>query len=438
MKNFQLSLFYDLQHFIQTSDFHRKYYLLFEGLDLSEVPDKNHGIGCSGHSRHALIRAFIVKHLEEIKSVPRLIEFLDAHPVLVDMCGFENGSLPDPSQFYRFLKNTNNSILESIHLKINRVLVEKNVASLDTFIIDSKPVMAATRENNLKNPHRNTRNKTRKPKRNPQATLGYYSYQQLDGLKNNFIFFWGYRTHVIVSAEGIPLVEVTLPNNRTDAQVAKKLIKKLKRLFRFQNGAIFIGDAAYDQRDFYNLIVKKMKSKAVIPINPRNQKPQKTLGPHGSPICEAGLEMKSAGGWTEGLRKRLKFRCPLKTDRAIAHKYLAGCPINHPRFSEGSGYGYTKYLDVTDDARSQVPRDTQWFKTTFAKRITVEQYFARLGDREVEQTTHYKLRSVQNQMTIAHLSMSLIAKAAAVLMQRPDKIRCFRTFAKEYRVDLVA
>ena len=148
--------------------------------------------------------------------------------------------------------------------------------------------------------------------------------------------------------------------------------------------------------------------------------------------------MRFAGAWTEGLRKRLKLRCPFKTDRAIAQKYPAGCPVNHPSFSQGKAYGCTKYLDVTFDARSQVPRDTQWFKDTYRKRIVVEQYFARLGDREVEQTTHYKLRSVQNQMTIAHLSRSLIAKAAAVLMQRPDKIRCFRTFAKEYRVDLVA
>jgi hypothetical protein len=385
-----------------------------------------------------MIRAFIVKHLEEISSVPRLIDFLDAHPVLVDMCGFDNGKLPDASQFYRFLQSTNNSVLENIHLKINRILVEKNVVSLDTFIIDSKPVMAATRENNLKNPTRNTRDKTRKPKRNSQATLGYYSYQQLSGKNNNYIFFWGYRTHVIVSAEGIPLVETTLPNNKTDGQVAKTLIKKLKRLFKFKNGAIFIADAAYDERDIYNIIVDKMKSKALIPINPRNQKSQKILGPHGCPICKAGLEMRSAGSWTEGLRKRLKFRCPLKINRDLAQKYPAGCPVNHTIFSQGKAYGCTKYLDVTDDARAQVPRDTQWFKDTYRKRIVVEQYFARLGDREVEQTTHYKLRSVQNQMTIAHLSMSLIAKAAAVLMQRPDKIRCFRTFAKEYRIDLAA
>ncbi len=438
MLNFQLSLFYDLQYFIQNSGFYRKYFLLFKSLDLSHVPDRNLGRGCTGHSRHAIIKALIVKHLEEIKSVPRLIEFLDAHPVLVDMCGFHMGALPDESQFYRFLQHTKNSVLENIHLKINRALVDEGVVSLDTFIIDSKPVMAATRQNNLKNPRRNTRDKTRKPNRNPQATLGYYSYQQVSGKKNNYIFFWGYRTHVIVSAEGVPLVEATLPNNKTDGQVAKKLIRKLKRLFKFKNDAIFIADAAYDERYIYNLIVEKMKSKALIPINPRNQKPQKTFGAHGCPMCEAGLEMRSAGSWTEGPRTRLKFRCPLKTDRAMARKYSAGCPVEHQRFFKGNAYGCTKYLDVTFDARAQVPRDTQWFKTTYRKRIVVEQYFARLGDREVEQTSHYKLRSVQNQITIAHLSMSLIAKAAAVLMQQPEKIRCFRTFAKEYRGHLVA
>jgi hypothetical protein len=438
MLNFQLSLFYDLQYFIQNSGFYRKYFLLFKSLDLSHVPDRNLGRGCTGHSRHAIIKALIVKHLEEIKSIPRLIEFLDAHPVLTEMCGFHIGALPDESQFYRFLQHTQNSVLENIHLTISRALVEKNVVSLDTFIIDSKPVMAATRQNNLKNPKRNNSDKTKKPKRNPQATLSYYSYQQLSGKKNNYIFFWGYRTHVIVSVEGVPLIETTLPNNKTDGQVAKKLIRKLKRLFKFKNGAIFIADAAYDERDIYNLIVEKMKSNALIPINPRNQQPQKTLGPHGCPICEAGLEMRSAESWTEGLRTRLKFRCPFKANRAFAKKNPAGCPVENPNFSQGKAYGCTKYLDVTDDARAQVPRDTQWFKTTYRKRIIIEQYFARLGDREVEQTTHYKLRSVQNQMTIAHLSMSLIAKAAAVLMQQPEKIRCYRTFAKDNWGNLVA
>ena len=71
------------------------------------------------------------------------------------------------------------------------------------------------------------------------------------------------------------------------------------------------------------------------------------------------------------------------------------------------------------------------FKKTIKERQVVEQYFARLGDREAEQTTHYALKSVRNQMTIAHLSMSLVAVAAAVLLKQPEKMRCFRTFANQ-------
>ena len=148
--------------------------------------------------------------------------------------------------------------------------------------------------------------------------------------------------------------------------------------------------------------------------------------------------MKSNGSWTEGLRTRIKFRCPLKTDPICAEKHPDGCPMNHPRFSEGASYGCTKYLDVTDDARSRIPRDSREFKTTCPLRTTVERYFARLGDREVEQTTHYKMLPIKNQMTIAHLSMSLVAYAAAILMKQPNKIRCYRTFADRPRLRLVS
>ena len=53
-----------------------------------------------------------------------------------------------------------------------------------------------------------------------------------------------------------------------------------------------------------------------------------------------------------------------------------------------------------------------------------------LSDREVEQTTHYALNSVRNQMTLAHIAHSLVAVAAALLLDAPEKIRCFRTFAQ--------
>ena len=229
---FQTLIFYNLQEFSESSPLYYKYYLLFRGLDLSDIPDRNTGVGCTGHSRRAMLPAFIVKPLEEIKTVPPLIDYRDSHPVIAERCGFDmRTSLPDESQFYRFLKTTNNSLLQHIYYRINKKLIEDDMISRDTFIMDSKPVMAATKDNTLKNRNRNTTNKEKKPKWNPAATLSYYSYQNINGTKKNQIFYWGYRTHVIVTKEGISLIEHTLPNNQTDAKVAKKLIKKLQRIY---------------------------------------------------------------------------------------------------------------------------------------------------------------------------------------------------------------
>jgi transposase len=430
MQHFQTSLFYDLQELIRNSSLLRKYYYLFKALELSSLPDKNYGPGRTGYSRHAILRALIIKHLEQIKSVPQLIEYLESDPALLELCGFELGNLPDESQFYRFLSDTKNSILKDIHHRLNQLLIKQGFLTLDEFITDSKPIMAATKENNLKNPNRNTKDKSKTPRRNPAATLSYYSCQLVNGKKENMIFFWGYRTHVIVSKEGIPLVEKTLPNNVTDQQAAFGLLKKLKRRYPLKKNALFIADKAYDVRDLYTFIVEQLKSKPYIPINPRNQQDDKAFGPHGCPVCNAGIEMKSVGRWTEGNRERIKFRCPLKAAKKVAAKYNNTCPASHPSFATGRCYGCTKYLDVTDDARSRVPRDSREFKETFRDRELVEQYFSRLGDREVEQTTHYGLTAIRNQMTIAHLAASLIAVAAAVLLGQPEKMRCYRTFAR--------
>ena len=429
MQHFQTSFFYDLQELIRNAPLMRKYYYIFKSLNLSALQDRNDSLGRTGHSRHAILRAFIIKHLESIKSVPQLIKYLDSIPPLAEMCGFDLGALPDESQFYRFLKNTKNSTLKTVHKTANDLLIEEGLISLDEFIIDSKPIQAATKENNFKNPNRNTINKSKKPRRNPRATLSYYSCQVINGKKQNMIFFWGFRTHAVVTKEGICLVEKTLPNNITDQDAAFSLIKELKRRYRFKKGAIFIADKAYDVRELYTFIVEQMKSTPYIPINPRNQKNDKTFGPHGCPICDGGFEMKSVGRWTEGNRERIKFHCPIKASKKFAKKHGSICPANHPSFNTGKCYGCTKYLDVTDDARSRVPRDSKEFKDTFKDRQTVEQYFSRLGDREAEQTTHYGFTAISNQMTIAHLTASLIAVAAGVLLKQPEKMRCYRTFA---------
>ena len=94
MQHFQTSFFYDLQELIRTAPLIRKYYYIFKSLNLSALNDRNDSIGRTGHSRHAILRAFIVKHLEGIKYVTDLIRYLNSIPPLLEMCGFELGNLP--------------------------------------------------------------------------------------------------------------------------------------------------------------------------------------------------------------------------------------------------------------------------------------------------------------------------------------------------------
>jgi len=420
---FQRSLFINSDYAIMNSQTLRSYLVMFKMLDLSAIPDRKHNLGNKGYSQHAMIRAFIVKTREHIESIPRLIDYLDGNPILAEMCGFPFGKLPDASQFYRFIVKTKHSLLENLLTSIDQKLIEQDVITLDTFIMDSKPVLAATCENNLKNPDRNLTDKEKKPKRNPQASLGYLAKSP----GHSLTFFWGYRNHVIISKEGIALVEVSLPNTVSDAEVAKRLIKKLKKIFKFKKGALFIADAAYDVNALYDFIIDKLKCQAFIPINPRTAKEPLTLGINGRPLCDANLEMSSDGQWFEKSRKAIKhkFICPLKSSKTFAKDYPQGCPTCNPKFT---GYGCTKYFSEPRSARASVPRDSKEYARAHSKRIMVEQYFSRLGSVEAYQTTHYRLNIVKNQMTIAHLTHSLIALAAASINQI-EKIRCYRTFA---------
>ena len=138
--------------------------------------------------------------------------------------------------------------------------------------------------------------------------------------------------------------------------------------------------------------------------------------------------MASDGQWMDTRRNALKhkFICALKASKTLAKLYPNGCPADCPKFA---GYGCTKYVQESYSARASVQRDTESFQTTYAQRIAIEQYFSRLGTLEADQTTHYRLNTIRNQMTVAHLSQSLVA-LAAVSLNRPEHIRCYRTFTR--------
>jgi hypothetical protein len=397
------------------------YQVIFDVLDLSAIPDRMKELGRKGYSIHAMIRALIVKHRERIESIPRLIDYLDGNPYLAELCGFTPGVIPGETAFYRLLGKLPHPFAERTLHTVNKALIEKGAVTLDTFLMDSKPVLAASADNNIKNPGRNLTDKTKKPARNPRAALGYLA-KAPDGGKT---LFWGYRTHVITSGEGIPLVEVTHPNNVPDSKVAGTLINKLKRVYHFNSGAAFIGDAAYDVNGLYELIIDKYNCTAFIALNPRAAKNPHTTGEHSRPVCDAGLEMVSDGRWVDPRRHTIKhkFICPLKVSASRSKLYPAVCPAGCPKFA---GYGCTKYQQQSYSARNSVPRGTERFQYVYSHRIIVEQYFARLGTLEAYQTSHYRLNAIRNQVTIAHLTHSIIA-LAALHMGHKESFRCYRS-----------
>jgi hypothetical protein len=427
----QFSLFYDYYAIVDSCSFLKKYDALFQAFNMIYACPNFPAFGRKGYPRSAYLKALIYKQSATIKCISDLVRDLESRPLLAEMCGFVPGRIPDASQFSRFLSKTTNTAIEELLHKSSKLLVKHKIASLDVIIADSKPIKANTKHNNPKNPNRSL-DKKKNIKRNPMATFSYYSYlkQPCSKKKKDFSWFWGYRTHVLISKEGIPLVEVTLPNNQTDGKVAKKLLKKLVRVYGQKKDRLFIGDAGYDERELYDFIVEQLKAEAFIPLNKRRQQPEKVLGPRGLPLCQADLEMKFGGISPDGSRTRKKFRCPIIAgNRREKAKLPKQCPIDHERFAQGKCYGCTAYIDITDDNRSQVPRESKRYKDSYSGRTEVERYFSRLGPREVEEVSQYKYRSIRNQMTVAHLSLSLTAVAAALVLERPDKIRCYKTFA---------
>ena len=245
----QLSLFCDYRFHLKTSTFYTKYDALFLALEAAweKIPRPARS-GRIGYGELTFLKALIYKNAQAIKSIPELLRDLESRPVLCEMIGFIPGQLPDSSRFYVFLAQIKNSEIKAIHHATVQSLIDAKIISLDILISDSKPVMANTKHNNPKNPNRSL-DKTKKIPRNPHITFGYYSYlKQPTSKKKEFSFFWGFRTHVLISQEGIPLVEITKPNNIDDATIAKNAAQKNSNAFMVQKkGRIFIADAAYDQ-----------------------------------------------------------------------------------------------------------------------------------------------------------------------------------------------
>ena len=434
--NFQTSVFYDFEYFLSLPT-NKKLYELFKNLDLSSFQNRNYGLGQTGYSRHAMIRALIVKNIVQLNSIPRLVNYLQDNPFICDLCGFDFHRVPDATQFYRLLSSLNTSKLHKLQADTNNQYYHTSHSSIQSVSIDSKPVLAPTRENNPKYHQRNLTNKHDQPKRNPDATLGYYSTHIDYTGKKITDFRWGYRTHSIIDNDtGCTLVEITVPSNLPDNEIAKIIFKELKMNYDLSKLRNIFGDKAYDDKKMKDHIRELLKSAIERPqdldfIIRKNFRNSKCHTPAIKGIQCPGNLMMRFNGLTpvnkKGTKYRMKFRCPLavlKLDRP--------CPINHPLLTEGKHYGCTKYITIPAVQAKIIRALIEDNKMKRSKpgriRVKIERYFSRLQAITSEESTYYSLKSVRNHVALAHLTLSLVA-LTALKLGKPDKINSYLTFA---------
>lgn len=375
----------------------KKYETLFDYLKLSAIKDHNDGVGCSGYSRHALIKAFIIKEQEQIPSIPKLIWFLQNQPYLTKyIIGFKS-TIPDQAVFYRFLNEFPGSKIQQLIADTNLRTFKQTDAKIETTSTDSKPIKANTKENNPKNFNHNLSDKNKKPKRNEQATLSHFSSTNDINGKVKKEFFWGYRVHIIFGGNDqvqLPLIIKLHPNNVVDEKAAPTLFRKLKQLYHVskKNKTTLLADKAYDCRHIYELWDKLFGGRAVIPTNQRNTKESLEI----PPICQAGLKMKFHSSWLEQKAKRKRFRycCP---------NISKDCP-----FRKGKG-GCAKYRQITETPPAKVYQFEKLFKELYPKRQGIERYNSVLQHLGEETPNHFEQKTIENTILFAVLGTALIA-----------------------------
>jgi len=304
----------------------RRYELFFSILDLTCM-EKSPQVGRKPISRAALARALIFKNLRSIATLSDLSAELYERSRLASILGFEPKEKPVPvERFSSYLKETDNFTLHEVRIMLVRKFIQSKIIKGGYLSLDSCPIEANVRENNLKTSVRYRYLKDRPPKNDPDCRIGVFP-TFVSG-KAKVQFFWGYRNHIVNDAESeLPICKVTLPANVRGTSIVIPQLEFVKDKLLLGPGAV-MADSEYDSATIIEYIVKELGARPRISRNPRRGAPSTSkLTPSGVPLCIAGFKMLSRGIWWDRKqnRKRHKFVCPIKGSKkfAASHPY---CP----------------------------------------------------------------------------------------------------------------
>jgi len=369
-----------------------EYSKMFEHLDLSSIQRYPYGVGPNGYDNHSMIKAFIFYTLEGYRSVGQLIRELKCKPYFSRyVLGF-GSTIPHNSKFYRFINSFDPEIIRTLLAQVNK---EKYAGKLPKLIaIDSKPVKANTKHNNPKTFKKNLSDKKNKPKRNEEATLGYFAKSNDENTnKETLIFYWGYRIHIIVDAENDnPLTFKLVKNNQKDFDVAVPLYVKLAELYPelYQSELAQLADKGYYVKKVFDSFHLLFNGKSFIPVNIKNAKEE----PIEMPTCKNELKMKFDSCWHEEKQDRFRVR------------FI--CPIKKPFCKHKTGKkGCTRTFQIREPFPGEVQQSSPTFQKSYPKRQSVERVNAFLQNVGLERPKAYSMKAIENIIGIALLGKSL-------------------------------
>lgn len=382
--------------------------------------------------RAALLRALVYKSLRRFRSLSELVFDLNCNTALAAAVGFgPERHVPPVERFSTFLRDTPNEELQAIRTGLVLLLKHRGVITGKVLSIDSCPVVAPLKENNLKTSLRAKRfDKTQAPKGDPEAGLGIICHYPAPN-KKEVSWFWGYRNHVMNDAiTELPIWEMTYPANVSDLPPGRQALRWLQDIFPDQIQAV-TADAEYDSEDILKFIIEELKAEPVVPRNPRNQQNTEHTIRGTDVYCAADLPMAHRGKMTDkksGITYRI-YSCPLHWRKKVQQQHLF-CPAQHPKYF--SQKGCNVLIRLTPSIRSQIGYGTERFQKTYNQRSSAERVFSRLLAVASQEPTVRGLNATRNHITIAHTAVLLVALAAHRDGQ-DDKLRFVRTYVPNFQ-----
>lgn len=403
----------------------KKYELLFDNLNCHPI-EKPVSMGRPPVSKSGLLRALIYKNLKPLPTLYDLAVELVDNPSISFKCGLNptKNHLPLVERLSSFLRDTSNDSLQQIRISLLKELIQLGQIKGKFLSIDSCPILANVKENNLKTSVKDRFDKTRIPKGDSDCRLGIIIHFPKPFKKEEH-FFWGYRNHVITDTlSELPVCESTKPANVSESKMFIPLFSQISKDFNLAIEGV-LGDAIYDAEYILNFIIKELKAKPYIARNPRwGAKSDVKISNTGGLLCIAGFEMIYWGKFSDRGKVRRKFVCPITHNKGFA-KENPQCPWNHPKFIKGKGC--FAYRREDESVRNSINYGSESFKKIYNLRTSSERTFSRLLTLCMQNPSVVGLNATANHCTIAHITVLLIA-LTAVKTGNKDKTRFVKKF----------